>query len=73
MILKFLQKGTILYYSSDEKYDGEIAEAESVWLTVLKIGPHSVLQGAQSHISSMVGHMGMATSLAYFSLNFTQK
>ncbi len=39
MILKFLQKGTILYYSSVVKQDSEIAEP--VWPTVLEIEPHS--------------------------------
>ncbi len=46
MILKFLQKDTILYilyYSSDEKHDGEIAKP--VWPTVLKIGLCSVQEG----------------------------
>ncbi len=43
MILKFSQKGTILYYGSDEKHNGKIAEP--IWSTVLKIGGHSVQEG----------------------------
>ncbi len=42
-ILKFLQKSTIHYYSSDEKRQGEIAKP--VWPIVLEIVPRSVQEG----------------------------
>ncbi len=40
---KFSQKDTVLYYSSDEKHNGDIAEP--VWPTVLGKGPYSVQEG----------------------------